>query len=47
MTDTIEIYIDHAGKTQRVGQFRYVAKRRGQSSLGHCEILRLIVGDSN
>ena len=33
MTDTIEIYIDHAGNTRLVGQCRYVAKRRGQSSV--------------
>ena len=33
MTDTIEIYIDHAGKTQLVGHCRYVAKHRGQSSV--------------
>jgi len=33
MTDTIEIYIEHAGDTHRVARYRYVAKRRGQSSL--------------
>lgn len=33
MTDTIEIYIDHGGKTHRVGRCRYVAKHRGQSSV--------------
>lgn len=33
MTDTIEIYIDHAGETHLVGLCRYVAKRRGQSSV--------------
>ena len=39
MTDTIEIYIDHAGETHRVGLCRYVGKRRsnrerrGQSSV--------------
>lgn len=33
MTDTLEIYVDHVGKTHRVGTCRYVAKRRGQSSL--------------
>ena len=39
MTDTIEIYINHAGETHLVGRFRYVAKRRsnekrrGQSSV--------------
>ena len=33
MTDTIEIYIDHAGRTQLVGHCRYVAKHRGQSSV--------------
>lgn len=33
MTDTIEIYIDHAGKTQMVARCRYVAKRHGQSSV--------------
>jgi len=33
MTDTIEIYIDHAGETRLVGRCRYVAKRRGQSSV--------------
>ncbi len=33
MTDTIEIYIDHKGKTHRVGLCRYVAKHRGQSSV--------------
>lgn len=29
MTDTIEIYIDHAGEAHLVGRCRYVAKRRG------------------
>ena len=33
MTDTIEIYIDHAGETHWVGRCRYVARRRGQSSV--------------
>ena len=33
MTDTIEIYIDQAGKTRLVGRCRYVAKHRGQSSV--------------
>ena len=33
MTDTIEIHIDHAGETHLVGRCRYIAKRRGQSSL--------------
>jgi len=33
MTDTIEIYIDRAGATHLVGRCRYVAKRRGQSSV--------------
>lgn len=33
MTDSIEIYIDHAGETHLVGLCRYVAKRRGQSSV--------------
>ena len=33
MTDTIEIHIDHAGETRLVGRCRYVAKRRGQSSV--------------
>ncbi len=33
MTDTIEIHIDHAGKTHWVGRCRYVAKRHGQSSV--------------
>ncbi|MFT5134078.1 MAG: serine/threonine-protein kinase HipA [Gammaproteobacteria bacterium] len=33
MTDTIEVYIDHAGKTHSVGRCRYVAKRRGKSSV--------------
>ena len=33
MTDTIEIHIDHGGKTLLVGLCRYVAKRRGQSSV--------------
>ena len=33
MTDTIDIYIDHAGATHLVGRCRYVAKRRGQSSV--------------
>ncbi|MFT5692601.1 MAG: serine/threonine-protein kinase HipA [Oceanicoccus sp.] len=33
MTDTIEIYIDLAGATHLVGSCRYVAKRRGQSSV--------------
>jgi serine/threonine-protein kinase HipA len=33
MTDTLEIYIDHAGETHLVGRFRYVAKHRGQSSV--------------
>lgn len=33
MTDSIEIYIDHAGETHLAGRCRYVAKRRGQSSV--------------
>ena len=33
MTDTIEIYIDHADETHLVGRCRYVARRRGQSSV--------------
>lgn len=33
MTDTIEIYIDHAGEAHLVGRCRYVAKRHGQSSV--------------
>lgn len=33
MTDTLEIYIDYAGSTHLVGRCRYVAKRRGQSSV--------------
>ena len=33
MTGTIEIHIDHAGQTHLVGRCRYVAKRRGQSSV--------------
>jgi serine/threonine-protein kinase HipA len=33
MTGTIEIYIDHARETRLVGWCRYVAKRRGQSSV--------------
>ncbi|MFT4862964.1 MAG: serine/threonine-protein kinase HipA [Pseudohongiellaceae bacterium] len=33
MTDTIQIYIDHAGETHLVGRCRYVAKHRGQSSV--------------
>ena len=33
MTDTIEVYIDQGDETLLVGLFRYVAKRRGQSSV--------------
>jgi serine/threonine-protein kinase HipA len=33
VTDTIQIYIDHAGETHLVGRCRYVAKHRGQSSV--------------
>lgn len=33
MTDSIEIYIDHAGATHLVARCRYVDKRRRQSSL--------------
>ncbi|WP_169566774.1 type II toxin-antitoxin system HipA family toxin [Sneathiella limimaris] len=33
MTDSIEVYIDHAGETHRVGICRYVAKGRRQSSV--------------
>ena len=33
MTDTIDIYVDHAGETHLAGRFRYLAKRRGQSSV--------------
>ena len=32
MTDTIEIYINHAGEAHLVGRCRYVAKRHGQRS---------------
>ena len=33
MTGFVDIYIEHAGKTHLVGRCRYVAKRRGQSSV--------------
>jgi serine/threonine-protein kinase HipA len=33
MTDTIEVYLDHKGGTYLVGRCRYIAKRRGQSSV--------------
>ena len=33
MTDTLEIYIDHAGEAHLVGLCRYLSKRRGQSSV--------------
>lgn len=33
MTDTIEVYIDQDGDTHLLGYCRYVAKRRGQSSV--------------
>lgn len=33
MTDTVEIYTDQDGETLLVGRCRYVAKRRGQSSV--------------
>lgn len=33
MTVTIQIYIDHGGKTHSVGRCRYVAKHRGHSSV--------------
>ena len=33
MTDTIKVYIDYAGATYLVGRCRYIAKRRGQSSV--------------
>jgi len=33
MTDTLEVYVDHAGETHLVGQCRYLAKRHGQSSV--------------
>jgi serine/threonine-protein kinase HipA len=33
MTDSIEIYVDHAGATHLVARCRYIAKHRGQSSL--------------
>lgn len=33
MTDTIEVYIDQGDETPQVGLFRYLAKRRGQSSV--------------
>ena len=33
MTDTIEIYIEHAGEVHLVGRCRYIAKRRAQSSV--------------
>ena len=33
MTDTIEIYIDHGSEPLLVGRCRYLAKRRGQSSV--------------
>lgn len=33
MTGIIEIYVDHSGETNLVGRCRYVARRRGQSSV--------------
>ena len=33
MTDAIEVYVDIGDKTLLVGCCRYVAKRRGQSSV--------------
>jgi serine/threonine-protein kinase HipA len=33
MTDTIEIYVDHGNETLLAGHCRYVAKRRGQSTV--------------
>ena len=33
MTDTIEVLIDHHGETRLVGRCRYIARRRGQSSV--------------
>ncbi|MCV6600824.1 MAG: type II toxin-antitoxin system HipA family toxin [Cohaesibacter sp.] len=33
MNDVIEIHIEYAGKTHQVGQCRYMAKTRGQSSV--------------
>jgi len=33
MTDTLEIYTDHGDETLLVGRCRYLAKRRGQSSV--------------
>jgi len=33
VTDTIEIYIDHGSEPLLVGRCRYLAKRRGQSSV--------------
>jgi serine/threonine-protein kinase HipA len=33
MTDTVEIYTDQGDETLLVGRFRYIAKRRGQSSV--------------
>jgi serine/threonine-protein kinase HipA len=36
MTGAIEIYIDLSGTTHLVGCCRYVAKRRGQSSVFEC-----------
>ncbi len=33
MTDTIEVFIDNNRETCFVGQYHYIAKRHGQSSL--------------
>lgn len=33
MTETIEVHVDQGGETRLVGRCRYVAKRRGQSSV--------------
>ena len=33
MTDTLEIHIEHGGQTRLVGHCRYIAGRRGQSSV--------------
>lgn len=33
MSDAIEVHIEHAGETRRVGWHRYVAKRRGRSGM--------------
>ena len=33
MTDTIDVFVDHHGETRLVGRCRYIARRRGQSSV--------------